>query len=126
MAEASDCAKAEPFIYGEEPSKVDRLVFDALYQCQICPEQYPHVYRWRHSYPHVYRWRHSVALYPPEQRDKWQPAQTEDSMNVSISLGAFSPAPPRPRATCSTPQRERDTARAPPLQVMSCGTNCWD
>ncbi|XP_047027308.1 ankyrin repeat and LEM domain-containing protein 2 homolog isoform X2 [Helicoverpa zea] len=111
MAEASDCAKAEPFIYGEEPSKVDRLVFDALYQCQICPEQYPHVYRWRHS----------VALYPPEQRDKWQPAQTEDSMNVSISLGGFSPAPPapRPRATCSTPQRERDTARAPPLQVST-------
>ena len=39
---------------------MDRLVYDALHQCPICPEQYPNVYRWRHS----------VALYPPEQRDK--------------------------------------------------------
>ncbi|KAJ8728864.1 hypothetical protein PYW07_006560 [Mythimna separata] len=115
MTEASDKAKAEPFIYGDEPSKMDRLVYDALCQCPICPEQYPNVYRWRHS----------VALYPAEQRDKWQPAPSaDDSVRVSMSLvapspganvsslaGAASPAARAARvaARCSTPNRERDS-----------------
>ncbi|XP_035442864.2 ankyrin repeat and LEM domain-containing protein 2 [Spodoptera frugiperda] len=130
MEEASDAAVAEPFIYGEEPSKMDRLVYDALQSTSISADQYPNVYRWRHH----------VALYPPDQRDKWLPAPSiEDSMCVSMSLGTASPGfmnspglasssavtsspatrPGRSAARCSTPCRDRDSARAPPLQVST-------
>lgn len=47
-------------VYREEPTKMDRLVYDALCDTNISRDQYPNVYRWRHS----------VALYPPDQRDK--------------------------------------------------------
>ncbi|XP_026736272.1 ankyrin repeat and LEM domain-containing protein 2-like [Trichoplusia ni] len=125
MEEASDRAVAEPFIYGEEPTKMDRLVYDALCDTNISRDQYPNVYRWRHS----------VALYPPDQRDNWQPAPSPDASTscVSVSWAASSlsgPAPlvsspcarasPRLAARCSTPNKDRDdAARAPPLQVST-------
>lgn len=40
---------------------MDRLVYDALHDLAINPEKYPNVYRWRHS----------IALYTPQQRDRW-------------------------------------------------------
>ncbi|CAG9782287.1 unnamed protein product [Diatraea saccharalis] len=59
MTEASDRAVAETFIYGEEPTKMDRLVYDAICQCRIEPS----------VFPNVYRWRHTVALYTPAERE---------------------------------------------------------
>ncbi|XP_063622788.1 ankyrin repeat and LEM domain-containing protein 2 [Cydia splendana] len=72
MVDASDRALAEPFIYGEEPSKMDRLVFDALAPCSISPE----------SYPNVYRWRHTVALYSPKERDKLAAPDPQQTMFI--------------------------------------------
>ncbi|XP_061717091.1 ankyrin repeat and LEM domain-containing protein 2 [Cydia pomonella] len=120
MVDASDRALAEPFIYGEEPSKMDRLVFDALAPCSISPE----------SYPNVYRWRHTVALYSPTERDKW----AAPDLNASVvSLGCCSPlrraalpaAAHTPRARCSTPNHRLPPAqeayqdRSVPLQVSN-------
>ncbi|XP_004925434.3 ankyrin repeat and LEM domain-containing protein 2 homolog isoform X1 [Bombyx mori] len=62
MFEALDRAAAEPFIYGEEPSKADRLVYDALADCRVSPDEYPCVYRWRHA----------VGLYAPRDRNSWR------------------------------------------------------
>ncbi|CAB3225478.1 unnamed protein product [Arctia plantaginis] len=137
MTEACDRAVAEPFIYGEEPTKMDRLVYDALYDLSINAEQYPNVYRWRHS----------IALYTPQQRDSWLPATLpaiDDSAltisgfwgaNTSIVSGrgtappsllpgaTHSPAPPHAavRASrCSTPNKDpRDDSRGVPLQMST-------
>ncbi|XP_060806251.1 ankyrin repeat and LEM domain-containing protein 2 homolog [Amyelois transitella] len=108
MLEASDAAIAEPFIYGEEPTKMDRLVFEAVSQCHITTEQFPNIYRWRHT----------VALYSPTERNKWKPAPLADD-----SISCWSPraaASPRP-AHCSTPTRgdARDDSRSVPLQVSN-------
>ncbi|XP_063366130.1 ankyrin repeat and LEM domain-containing protein 2 homolog [Cydia amplana] len=123
MVDASDRALAEPFIYGEEPSKMDRLVFDALAPCSISPE----------SYPNVYRWRHSVALYSPTERDKWAAHELNDSV-ASASFSYCSPLrhtatpaahTPRPRERCSTPNHRPQLAqeayhdRSVPLQVSN-------
>lgn len=47
-------------MYSEEPSEMDRLVYDAVAECDISPAEYPNVYRWRHS----------VALYTTPERLK--------------------------------------------------------
>ncbi|KAM3965913.1 LOW QUALITY PROTEIN: ankyrin repeat and LEM domain-containing protein 2 [Aphomia sociella] len=127
MREASDRAVAEPFIYGEEPSKMDRLVFDALCDCQISVQQYPNVYRWRHT----------VALYSPTEREKWKSAPTADDSVSSVSLCASplsrthwrgrppaspaSPASPVGPAARSTPCKgdRGESSRAVPLQVSN-------
>lgn len=46
--------------HSEEPTQMDRLVYDAVADCHITPDQYPSIYRWRHT----------VALYPPKEREK--------------------------------------------------------
>ncbi|KAG6463223.1 hypothetical protein O3G_MSEX013749 [Manduca sexta] len=137
MSDASARALAEPYIYGEEPSKMDRLVFEALWQLPVSPDQFPHVYRWRHS----------VALYSKDERDKWQPAPiAEDTSSCSSWVmdspcskmirglrmrGVASPgtpgtppgaATPPSAARCSTPVREaprEDNGRAVSLQVSN-------
>ncbi|XP_046970697.1 ankyrin repeat and LEM domain-containing protein 2 homolog [Vanessa cardui] len=110
MQDASDRAVTEPFIYGEEPTKMDRLVFEAIKDVRISHD----------TYPNVFRWRHTVALYTPSERDGWSSASADDSV---LSLGCGSPrgghstprgghSTPRgghstPRGACSTPRRER-------------------
>ncbi|XP_047538787.1 ankyrin repeat and LEM domain-containing protein 2 homolog [Vanessa atalanta] len=110
MQDASDRAVTEPFIYGEEPTKMDRLVFEAIKDVRISHD----------TYPNVFRWRHTVALYTPSERDGWSSASADDSVS---SLGCGSPrggcstprggySTPRgssstPRGGCSTPRRER-------------------
>jgi hypothetical protein len=47
--------------YSEEPTKMDRLVFDAVSECQVNLE----------LFPNVYRWRHTVALYSPTERNAY-------------------------------------------------------
>ncbi|XP_049878627.1 ankyrin repeat and LEM domain-containing protein 2 homolog [Pectinophora gossypiella] len=112
MEDASDRALAEPFIYGEEPTKMDRLVFDALADCLINTDRFPNVYRWRHT----------VALYPPEERDKWHAACGAD--DSACAWPAESPA--RAPAARSTPHKDMRShaACAPagrnvPLQVSN-------
>ncbi|XP_075981882.1 ankyrin repeat and LEM domain-containing protein 2 isoform X2 [Anticarsia gemmatalis] len=129
MSEACDRAVVEPFIYGEEPTKMDRLVFDALRDQSISPE----------SYPNVYRWRHSIALYTPQQRDSWQPVQTPAVDDTTSTISGFwcantsvtsspcaatcSPAPYSPAARlaarCSTPNKDSRDDRGVPLQVST-------
>ncbi|XP_028172688.1 ankyrin repeat and LEM domain-containing protein 2 isoform X2 [Ostrinia furnacalis] len=122
MEEASDRAVAEPFIYGEEPTKMDRLVFDAVSQCDIRPEQLPNVYRWRHT----------VSLYTPAERNSWQPAPMgDDSVSScaswSIPISPLARVRPRPRlspARASTPNKDpckddSSSSRAVPLQVST-------
>lgn len=122
MHEASDRAVAEPFIYGEEPRKMDRLVFDALCECNINVQQFPNVYRWRHT----------VALYSPTERDKWKPAPSADeslsSMSVCASPGAQTPRRARASAPLASSPAARSTpckdgrgecCRAVPLQVSN-------
>ncbi|KAG7304982.1 hypothetical protein JYU34_010416 [Plutella xylostella] len=60
MQDASEQTVHDPFVYGEEPTQMDRLVYDAVADCHITPDQYPSIYRWRHT----------VALYPPKEREK--------------------------------------------------------
>ncbi|XP_052744504.1 ankyrin repeat and LEM domain-containing protein 2, partial [Bicyclus anynana] len=116
MQDASDRALTEPFIYGEEPTKMDRLVFEALSECRITPD----------AFPNIFRWRHTVSLYSPSERDRWQaPASLDDSTSVSWSVGE-SPRVCRVRHRCSTPHKDspvpRDsrTDRTLPLQVCLC------
>ncbi|KAL0879341.1 hypothetical protein ABMA27_003117 [Loxostege sticticalis] len=123
MQEASDRAVAEPFIYGEEPTKMDRLVFDAVLQCDIQPDKYPNVYRWRHT----------VALYSPTERNSWKPAPNPDDSVSSCASWSIPVSPlvknprSRPRlspARASTPNKDpcKDdsaTARSVPLQVST-------
>ncbi|XP_039747937.1 ankyrin repeat and LEM domain-containing protein 2 homolog [Pararge aegeria] len=117
MQDASDRALTEPFIYGEEPTKMDRLVFDAISECRITPD----------VFPNIFRWRHTVSLYPPSERDRWRiPASLDESTTscVSWSVGE-SPRVCRIRSRCSTPQKDlrdvRDsrTDRTLPLQVSN-------
>ncbi|XP_013171692.1 PREDICTED: ankyrin repeat and LEM domain-containing protein 2 isoform X2 [Papilio xuthus] len=128
MEDASDRALVEPFIYGEEPTKMDRLVFDALADVEVSEEEFPNVHRWRHT----------VALYTPQERQKW--VQSGEWCNVScgsLSLAGsprppHSPAPSTPTPTtpgspaltpapaCSTPGKQRgDDARSLSLQVSN-------
>nr|CAD7411914.1 unnamed protein product [Timema cristinae] len=37
------------FIEGEQPSKMDILVLQALEECPLTPQEFPHVFRWRHA-----------------------------------------------------------------------------
>ncbi|XP_068623068.1 ankyrin repeat and LEM domain-containing protein 2 homolog [Battus philenor] len=116
LVDASDRALVEPFIYGEEPSKMDRLVYEAILQSEVPLDQFPNVYRWRHT----------ISLYTPEEREKWQAAS---EMNVTgVSLAVSSPcaktgrnARSRLTARCSTPNKERDddSNRSLPLQVTN-------
>ncbi|CAH0397175.1 unnamed protein product [Chilo suppressalis] len=127
MMEASDRAIAETFIYGEEPSKMDRLVFDAVSQCPVDPAQFPNVYRWRHT----------VALYTPAEREAWPTISSNEdnysprSLNIPLSPSVVnSPSLgicPSPGVStpdrCSTPKRDirQSTPRAThtPLQVSN-------
>ncbi|XP_069362293.1 ankyrin repeat and LEM domain-containing protein 2 homolog isoform X2 [Maniola hyperantus] len=117
MQDASDRAVTEPFIYGEEPTKMDRLVFEAISECRVTPD----------TFPNIYRWRHTVSLYTPAERDQWQaPASLDDSMTscVSWSMGE-SPRICKMRSRCSTPHKDlrdsRDSRgdRTLPLQVSN-------
>ncbi|XP_013149091.1 PREDICTED: uncharacterized protein LOC106111508 isoform X2 [Papilio polytes] len=123
MEDASDRALVEPFIYGEEPTKMDRLVYDALSELEVSEEEFPNVHRWRHT----------VALYSPQERQKW--LQCGECCNVSsvLSVGgsprpAAAPTPtapctppaPAPAPACSTPGKLRgEDARSLSLQVSN-------
>ncbi|XP_059046696.1 ankyrin repeat and LEM domain-containing protein 2 [Achroia grisella] len=109
MHEASDRAIAEPFIYGEEPSKMDRLVFDALCECNINVQQFPNVYRWRHT----------VALYSPTERDKWKTAQSADESVLSMTFCA-SPVAQSPRRRRFTTQASPSTPASPAARSTPC------
>ncbi|KAI8441070.1 hypothetical protein MSG28_009335 [Choristoneura fumiferana] len=104
----------------EAPTKMDRLVFDAVSECRVSPTQYPNVYRWRHA----------VALYPPAERDKWLPQPSADDSIASLASFAVSTPVGRanragrtrgsPAVRCSTPCKDtRDDSRAVPLQVSN-------
>ncbi|XP_045539450.1 ankyrin repeat and LEM domain-containing protein 2 isoform X1 [Papilio machaon] len=123
MEDASDRALVEPFIYGEEPTKMDRLVYDALAEVEVSEEEFPNVHRWRHT----------VALYTTQERQKW--VQSGECCNVSctsLSLAGSprppsSPAPSTPTPcsptttpACSTPGKQRgDDTRSLSLQVSN-------
>ncbi|CAG4937917.1 unnamed protein product [Parnassius apollo] len=138
LEDASDRALVEPFIYGEEPTKMDRLVYEAILQSDVPLEQFPNVYRWRHT----------ISLYPPKEREKWQPgpglneSTTQASLLLTSSPCASSPFVSSPFASspfvvspcsrvgrvrsrlsgrCSTPNKERDddSGRSLPLQVSN-------
>lgn len=128
MSEACDRALAEPFIYGEEPTKMDRLVYDAVCDCSLCPE----------TYPNVYRWRHCIGLYTQQQRDSWQPVNNtiaDDSASIvsgfwgtgvasspCVMLSSPTPSTPTSRviARSSTPNKDpRDDSRGVPLQIST-------
>ncbi|XP_041969044.1 ankyrin repeat and LEM domain-containing protein 2 homolog [Aricia agestis] len=137
MSDASDQALAEPFIYGEEPTKIDRLVYEAVKDVSLTSE----------AYPNVFRWKHTVALYTDEERESWQPAKNTEDSRCSVRWGAddsvcqspvsnllsphspsvsMSPHSPRGRLRlrairCSTPTREarEDNSRDLPLQVSN-------
>ncbi|CAH2055892.1 unnamed protein product, partial [Iphiclides podalirius] len=77
LEDASDRALVEPFIYGEEPTKMDRLVYEAIIQCDVPLEKFPNVYRWRHT----------VALYPPKEMERWPAVDLGESVsNACVSL----------------------------------------
>ncbi|XP_061380831.1 ankyrin repeat and LEM domain-containing protein 2 homolog [Danaus plexippus] len=97
MQDASDRAVTEPFIYGEEPSKMDRLVYDAISSCEITADEYPSVYRWRHC----------VALYPKTERESWR-ATTNLDESVSSMSWTVGESPRTNRPRCSTPHKDRD------------------
>lgn len=119
MEDATDRAVAESFIYGEEPTKMDRLVFDTISECKISSEQFPNVYRWRHT----------IALYSPAERNKWAPAPTADESNSSCaSWSASTPRASRHCSSsrscsysCSTPNKDcrEETNRPVTLQVSN-------
>lgn len=122
MLDASDQTAVEPFIYGEEPTKMDRLVFDAITDCEISREQYPYLCRWRHT----------VALYSPTERDKWRQADEEtmeSPSSYSIKIEPFPASPHRTRARgasnrCSTPKKldtslSDNVTKNIPLQVSN-------
>ncbi|CAK1542713.1 unnamed protein product [Leptosia nina] len=101
MFDASDRALVECFIYGEEPSKMDRLVFDAIAQCPISAEEFPNVSRWRNG----------VAWYSEQERESWQATSNFDGSIVSTISWSICTSPRTPRSgqvtpVCSTPNRE--------------------
>ncbi|CAG9130385.1 unnamed protein product [Plutella xylostella] len=115
MQDASEQTVHDPFVYGEEPTQMDRLVYDAVADCHITPDQYPSIYRWRHT----------VALYPPKEREKWRPPPLDSSLpsspvSVSLNLSTLSRRGRR-APECSTPKREvaRDTPTEVNLQVSN-------
>ncbi|XP_072945734.1 ankyrin repeat and LEM domain-containing protein 2 homolog [Epargyreus clarus] len=120
MEDASDRALVEPFIYGEEPTKMDRLVFEAISECRVAAE----------TFPNVFRWRHTVALYSPTERDKWQQPNLDDSVSSMSSWSVLdSPRVRTPRCRtlsgsagrCSTPNKDsrESVDRTLPLQVSN-------
>ncbi|XP_048481542.1 ankyrin repeat and LEM domain-containing protein 2 homolog isoform X2 [Plutella xylostella] len=116
MQDASEQTVHDPFVYGEEPTQMDRLVYDAVADCHITPDQYPSIYRWRHT----------VALYPPKEREKWRPPPLDSSLpsspvSVSLNLSTVSRRGRRAAPECSTPKREvaRDTPTEVNLQVSN-------
>lgn len=50
------------FIEGNEPTRIDTDVLNAISLCDITQS----------SHPHIYRWRHEVLLHPSEERKRWQ------------------------------------------------------
>ncbi|KAH9644561.1 hypothetical protein HF086_000335 [Spodoptera exigua] len=112
MAEASDAAIAELFIYGEEPTKMDRLVYDALQSTSISVDQYPNMVASSFN-RRQYVCKHVLGAASP--------GLVSSPGLASYSGITSSPAsrPGRSAARCSTPCRDRDSARAPPLQVST-------
>ncbi|VVC88891.1 unnamed protein product [Leptidea sinapis] len=106
MEDATDRALAEAFIYGEEPTKMDRLVYDAISSCDISVTEFPYVFRWRHT----------IALYTPEERTSWVgTCNLEDSISTTFSPRTPCRQYPHPVITpygsstptsCSTPKKD--------------------
>ncbi|XP_022120937.2 ankyrin repeat and LEM domain-containing protein 2 homolog [Pieris rapae] len=92
MFDASDRPIIECFINGEEPTKIDRQVFEALSECAISSEEFPNISRWRHC----------VGLYSEQERESWQTSSHSDgSVISSISWSICN----SPRTPLSTPGR---------------------
>lgn len=53
--------KFAAFIEGMEPTKLDLYVYQALEDCDINSDEYPHIYQWKHA----------VSLYPEIERECW-------------------------------------------------------
>lgn len=66
------------FLFGEEPSKLDRDVLAALECIDVDP----------HQYPAVHRWRNAVLCYSPSDRQSWpSPALKGRSKSQQTDLG---------------------------------------
>uniref|UniRef100_A0A6P7H126 Ankyrin repeat and LEM domain-containing protein 2 n=1 Tax=Diabrotica virgifera virgifera TaxID=50390 RepID=A0A6P7H126_DIAVI len=83
----SELPKHEAFIEGDNPTKVDCEVFNALYFSEVKLDN--------KKYPNIYRWYHTISLYTQEERDSWghlkdqQKAKLDNpnsSLNVSFNM----------------------------------------
>ncbi|XP_045390041.1 ankyrin repeat and LEM domain-containing protein 2 isoform X1 [Lemur catta] len=83
------------FLFGEEPSKLDRDVLAALECADIDP----------HQYPAVHRWRSAVLCYSPSDRQSWPSPALK---------GKFKPQPPDLGCPSSrSPGRSGPAGRSP-------------
>ncbi|XP_021564076.1 ankyrin repeat and LEM domain-containing protein 2 isoform X2 [Carlito syrichta] len=95
----SPLATREPakrlFLFGEEPSKLDRDVLAALDCAHIDPRQYPAVHRWKNS----------VLCYSPSDRQSWSSPALKGKFKSQLSdLGCtYSYSLGRSGATGSSP-----------------------
>ncbi|GBP77365.1 Ankyrin repeat and LEM domain-containing protein 2 [Eumeta japonica] len=104
MADASDRAIAEAFIYGEEPTKMDRLVYEAVRDCEMSAQ----------THPYLYRWRHTIALYTPHERELWPAAPLPgDSANATYSFSVCSTPRSRARGPADGTPRKEHSLEAP-------------
>ncbi|XP_072376175.1 ankyrin repeat and LEM domain-containing protein 2 homolog [Diabrotica undecimpunctata] len=72
----SELPKHDVFIEGDNPTKVDCEVFNALYFSEVKLDN--------KKYPNIYRWYHTISLYTQEERDSWGHLKDQQKAKVDI------------------------------------------
>ncbi|CAG9832251.1 unnamed protein product [Diabrotica balteata] len=72
----SELPQHEVFIEGDNPTKVDCEVFNALYFSEVKLDN--------KKYPNIYRWYHTISLYTQEERDSW--GHLKDQQNAKVDI----------------------------------------
>nr|CAD7591679.1 unnamed protein product [Timema genevievae] len=102
------------FIEGEQPSKMDILVLQALEECPLTPQEFPHVFRWRHA----------VLLHSEQERNMWLTPKANQTRRRLMS----SPHQSSPYGNFTPPKHSSSPLSSPParvLQFTDCDVPVW-
>ncbi|XP_051692820.2 ankyrin repeat and LEM domain-containing protein 2 isoform X2 [Oryctolagus cuniculus] len=95
------------FLFGEEPSKLDRDVLAALERADVDPQRYPAVHRWKSA----------VLGYSPSDRQSWPSPALKGKLKAQLPDLGCGPgcSPGRSRPAGGSPVRPGHAAHSPSL-----------
>ncbi|KAM8815712.1 ankyrin repeat and LEM domain-containing protein 2 [Rhynchonycteris naso] len=93
------------FLFGNEPSKLDRDVLAALECADVDPQRYPAVHRWRDA----------VLCYPPSDRQSWPSPAIKEKLTSQLLDLDFPPScsPGRSGPSGGSPRKPSPTHQSP-------------